>query len=100
MSMRYIIKRAQSGDLSDLHTKLPALVEKLGRAAENLSRTIEDVISPMRRVTFRFMAIKSDNAWQWHCSSIELVGETESDLLALTETFGVDRKQLSHLIAV
>ncbi|MBI1862221.1 MAG: hypothetical protein HYR96_15010 [Deltaproteobacteria bacterium] len=95
--MRYIIRRSKPEDLGELQSRFPGLSEKLGPAGENFRRTVADTISPMRSVNYRFMAHKVGTTWQWICPSIELVGETETDLLALTQTFGVDRTALRHI---
>ena len=97
MSMRYIIRRSKPEDLGELQAKFLGLTEKLGPAGENFRRTVADSQSPMRCVNYRFMAHKVGASWQWICPSIELVGETESDLLALTQAFGVDKAALKHI---
>ena len=95
--MRYIIRRPKSDDFSDVSAKFPDLAEKLGTAGENFKRTIGEIQSPMRSINYKFVTRKVGTAWQWVCPSIELVGETETDLLALTESFGLEKAQLTHL---
>lgn len=95
--MRYIIRRPKAEDLSDLSARISNLTKQLGQAGENLRRSLSVVQSPMRSAHFKFMTRKQGNAWQWVCPSIELVGESEMDLLALTETFGVEKSALKHL---
>lgn len=97
--MRYIIRRPKAEEFSDIAEKISDLSGKLGQPAENFRRTVSNTISPMRSVTYKFVAKKVENNWQWACPSIELVGETEADLLALTEAFGVQKTELKHLFS-
>lgn len=97
MSMRYIIRREKPDDLTDLMKRFAGLTEKLGQPGENLKRTVADTLSPMRSVNYKFVTQKVAAGWQWVCHSIELVGETETDFLALAHSFGLGKDQLTHL---
>jgi hypothetical protein len=100
MSMRYLIRRQNAAELSDVSSVFPDLEQRLDRPAENLERLLTHVISPARVVSYKFFTKKTGSGWAWVCPSVEVVGETEEDILALCEHFQVSKSKLTHICGV
>ncbi len=98
--MRYIIRRSKPDDLAELNSRFPDLTQRLGQPGENLRRSFANIISPLRSEHFKFVTRKTTAGWQWVCPSIELVGESEADLLVLTDSFGLKKTDLKHLFSI
>lgn len=94
--MRYLIRRSNPGDLSDIRTHVPNLEAQLDKPAENLQRTIVVPLSPVRSCAYTLTTQKTATGFAWVCHSIELVAENDEGLFALTDKFKVPRP--SHLV--
>ena len=97
MSMRYIIRRPNRQDLEEVRQHFPDLESQLGSAQVDLRRDLRVVFSPMQRVTYLFSAEEVNGAWTWVCPTVELVGESQKDLLELTNRYNIPGESLSHL---
>lgn len=96
MSLRYIVRRPDPQDLSEVKKVDSHLDKTLGPAAENLRRFIQATYNTSQYAVFHCMTTKVGESWTWTCPSVELVAETQSDFMELTERFHVPRTQLSH----
>ena len=97
MSMRYLLRNPTPTDFSALEGKIPGLQDRLGVAKQYLERDFKIPVTDDQYVVYHFATRKLESGWAWYCPSIELVGRKENSLLALAETMGVPRSQLSHL---
>lgn len=89
MSLRYIARRAQPEDLSEIKTRVNGLEQQLGPADEDFKRTISVRFSPLRHAHYVFSTRKVGETWEWVCPCIEFDVEDEEGLLALTEVYKV-----------
>lgn len=96
MAMRYIIRRKNSEDLSDIRRDVSNLDSQLDKPGENLRRTVEVTFSPMRSAVYQFNTKKTGTSWVWVCPCVELVAENEEGLFKLLERFNVEKP--SHLL--
>lgn len=95
MAMRYIIRRNNAEDLSDLQKKIEGLDTLLGTPADKLRRSIPLVLNPLRTIQYLFLTRKVGTNWVWVCPSIELIAENELGLLDVAQSLGVT--ELPHL---
>lgn len=98
MAMRYIVRRSNSEELSDIKSKINDLMEKLGAPDVNMQRTVDLVLNGNKSLHYSFFARKTVTGFIWVCPSIELVSENESGLFELTDFLKVPRP--SHLTAL
>lgn len=96
MAMRYIIRRKNSEDLSDIRRDVSNLDSQLDKPGDGLKRAVEVTFSPMRSAVYQFSAKKSGANWVWVCPCIELVAENEEGLFKLLEKYNVEKP--SHLL--
>ena len=96
MSLRYIIRRQNPEDLSEVKKVDSQLENTLGPAGDNLRRFIQSNFNAAQYAVYHCMTVKRGESYAWICPSIELVAETQSDFMELTERFHVPRTQLSH----
>lgn len=96
MAMRYIIRRKNSNDLSDIRREISNLDSQLNKAGDGLKRAVEVSFSPLRSAVYQFSATKVGTNWEWVCPCIELVAENEEGLFTLLEKFNVEKP--SHLL--
>lgn len=96
MAMRYIIRRKNSEDLSDIRREVSNLDTQLNKAGDGLRRSVEVNLSPVRSIVYQFNSKKSGTTWTWTCPSIEVVAENEEGLFKLLEKFNVEKP--SHLL--
>jgi len=95
--MRYLFRRPNANQFSDLKTEIPDLESKLGAPAADLRRLFEVPVSKTQSVVYQFFTTQSGKAWAWTCPSVELVAESEPEFYALTDRMKIPRSQLSHL---
>jgi hypothetical protein len=101
MSMRYLIRRANPEDLSEIRKHVPNLDEQLGDASlltgaqEGLRRPIDIRFSPTRAIQYSIFSKKTGEKHVWTCPSLELVAENEPELREMAKEYGVE--DLSHL---
>ena len=97
MSMRYLSRRKNGGDFSDVRSLVPGLEEKLGPAGQNLRRQVPVVVSRIQTTVFQFEAVKDGTTWKWVCPSVEYVAESEVALRDLLQKNGIGHEKLPHL---
>jgi hypothetical protein len=96
MAMRYIIRRKNSNDLTDIRGEVSNLDSQLNKAGDGLKRAVEVSFNPLRSAIYQFSAKKIGSNWEWVCPCIELVAENEEGLFTLLEKFNVEKP--SHLL--
>ncbi len=96
MAMRYIIRRKNSEDLTDIRREISNLDSLLAKAGDGLRRSVEVSFSPLRSAVYQFSGKKVDALWIWSCPCIEIVAENEEGLFNLLEKFQVEKP--SHLL--
>ncbi len=94
--MRYLIRRPDPTDLSEIKKRVSTLDSELGAPAENYRRTVSVEFSPLRSAHYHLTTRKVGESWVWVCPGIELDAENEEGLFELTDQFGVPRP--SHLV--
>jgi hypothetical protein len=98
MAMRYIVRRKQPENLSEIKSQIPDLDQKLGKADKEMRRNIQHTLSASRYVTYQFFSRTAGNVSTWVCPSVELVAEDETGLFALTDMLQVPPPEhLKHL---
>ncbi len=94
--MRYIVRRKNPTDFSDLKKEVSDLETQLGKAGDNSRRVIKVRVNAERYFTYPFFTRKNATDFEWICSSVEVVAENETGLFAMTDKLGVERP--SHLV--
>lgn len=97
MSMRYLVRRDNFKDYSDLTRQIQGLDSQLGKPGENFKRYVEVRISTSQYVIYQFSTFKEGNDWKWACPSQELVAESEKDFYKLAEKLSIPKTKFSHL---
>ena len=96
MAMRYIIRRKNSEDFSEIRRDVSNLDSKLDKPGDGFKRSIEVSFSPVRYAVYQFSTKKTGATWTWVCPCVELVAENEEGLFKLLEKFNVEKP--SHLL--
>lgn len=96
MSMRYLIRRTHSEDLSSIRAEVADLDSQLEKPGDGFRRSIEVPYNKVRSAVYQFSTKKVGANWVWICPSVEVVAENEEGLFALLEKFKVEKP--SHLI--
>jgi hypothetical protein len=96
MAMRYIIRRKNSEDLTDIRREVSNLDSQLNKAGDGLKRAVEVVFNNHQSAVYQFSAKKAGTSWVWVCPCIEIVAENEEGLFKLLEKYNVEKP--SHLL--
>ncbi|NQW45668.1 MAG: hypothetical protein HQ462_09735 [Deltaproteobacteria bacterium] len=96
MAMRYIIRRQNTENLTDIRREVSNLDIQLEKPGDGYRRAIEVAYTPSRSAVYQFSTKKVGTAWVWICSCIEVVAENEEGLFTLLEKFKVEKP--SHLL--
>jgi hypothetical protein len=91
MSMRYLIRRPKPEDLTEVKQRVKDLDTQLGKPGADFKRIISVSFSPLRSAHYQFSTRKVGADWIWVSPCIELDGEDEKGLFALTDLYHVPR---------
>lgn len=96
MAMRYIIRRKNTEDLTDIRREVSNLDAQLEKPGDGFRRSIEVAYSNLQSAVYQFFTKKVGTSWVWVCPCIEIVAENEEGLFKLLEKFNVEKP--SHLL--
>ena len=90
MSIRYLVRRPNPEDLSEIRSKVSDLDNLLGAPGEDFRRFVTHAFDAMRIATYTMTTQKAGTGWKWVSASLELSAEDEKGLAALCQEYGVN----------